>query len=181
MIAATTLSASHRPLTIPLNWKILLNNNDILRSLRFTLDLSDSQMMAIFKLADYHVSREQVCNWLKKDEDPDWQKCSDVQMANFLNGLITDKRGRREGVQVVVEKRLTNNMVLRKLKIAFDLTSEDILKIMEGVGLPLGQHELSAFFRRQDHRHFRPCKDQILRNFLKGLQLHLRPLDTSPA
>ncbi|MFH0784807.1 MAG: DUF1456 family protein [Pseudomonadota bacterium] len=156
-----------------------MNNTDILRSIRYTLDLGDSKMMAIFKLADYHVTRDQICNWLKKDDDPDWQNCSDMQLAIFLNGLIIDKRGKKEGPPADPEKRLNNNIVLRKLKIAFDLTGEEIVKIMGAAGLRMSDHEVSSFFRRSDHRHYRSCKDQVLRNFLKGLQMKYRPPTTT--
>jgi uncharacterized protein YehS (DUF1456 family) len=132
-------------------------------------------MMALFKLAGYHVTREQVCNWLKKDDDPALENCTDTQLAIFLNGLINDKRGKKEGPQAEAEKRLNNNLVLWKLKIALNLTGEEILKIIDLAGLRVSQHELSAFFRRPDHSHYRPCKDQVLRNFLKGLQLRYRP------
>ncbi len=132
-------------------------------------------MMAVFSLADYYVTREQVCNWLKKDEDPASQQCSDIQLALFLKGLINDKRGKKDGPQPQAEKRLNNNIVLRKLKIAFNLQGEEILGIMALSDLRISQHELSAFFRKPDHKHYRPCNDQILRNFLKGLQLKYRP------
>ena len=132
-------------------------------------------MMALFKLAGYHITREQVCNWLKKDDDPALENCTDTQLAIFLNGLINDKRGKKEGPQAEAEKRLNNNLVLWKLKIALNLTGEEILKIIDLAGLRVSQHELSAFFRRPDHSHYRPCKDQVLRNFLKGLQLRYRP------
>ena len=154
-----------------------MNNNDILRSIRYTLDVDDSKMIAIFKLVDYHITREQVCNWLKKDDDPTWQNCTDTQLAIFLNGLIVEKRGKKEGPPAEAEKRINNNIVLRKLKIAFDLTSDEMLKIIESAGLRISQHELSALFRRTDHKHYRPCKDQVLRNFLKGLSGQLRPQD----
>jgi uncharacterized protein YehS (DUF1456 family) len=132
-------------------------------------------MRELFKLADYHISREQVCNWLKKDDDPLWQNCPDTQLAIFLNGVITDKRGKKEGPPAEAEKRLNNNIVLRKLKIAFDLTSEEVVAIIELAGQHLSQHELSAFFRRPDHKHYRPCHDQVLRSFLRGLQMRYRP------
>jgi uncharacterized protein YehS (DUF1456 family) len=152
-----------------------LNNNDILRSIRYTLDVDDSKMIAIFKLVDYHITREQVCNWLKKDDDPTWQNCTDTQLAIFLNGLIIERRGKKEGPPAEAEKRINNNIVLRKLKIAFDLTSDEMLKIIESAGLRMSRHELSALFRRADHKHYRPCKDQVLRNFLKGLSGQQRP------
>jgi uncharacterized protein YehS (DUF1456 family) len=152
-----------------------VTNNDVLRRLRYILDLNDSTMITIFAQADLTVSREQVSSWLKKDEDADQQKCNDLEMATFLNGLINYKRGKKEGVQPEVEKKLTNNIILRKLKIAMDLKGEDMLTILELGGLRLSKHELSAFFRKPDHKHYRESKDQVLRNFLQGLQTQHRP------
>ena len=152
-----------------------MNNNDILRRIRYILDFNDSKMAAIFGLADYQVTREQISNWLKKEDDPAYQKCSDTQLAVFLNGLIINERGKKEGSQPELETHLTNNIIFMKLKIALNLKAEEILAIMEPTGLHLSKHELSALFRRPGHKHYRECQDQILRNFLKGLQLKHRP------
>ena len=151
-----------------------MTNNDILRRIRYIFDLSDSRMIAIFALADHQVTREQISDWLKKEDDPAYQKCSDTKLAIFLNGLINDKRGKKDGAQPQPEKRLTNNIIFMKLKIALNLKADDICEIMALADLPIGKHELSAFFRRPDHKHYRECKDQILRNFLKGVQLKYR-------
>ena len=151
-----------------------MTNNDILRRIRYTFDFSDTKLIAIFGLADHHVTREQISDWLKKDDDPAYQKCNDTHMAIFLNGLINDKRGKKEGPQPEPEQRLNNNIIFRKLKIALDLQGDDILKIMDLAGVRISKHELSAFFRRPDHKHYRACKDQILRNFLQGVQLKYR-------
>ena len=56
-----------------------------------------------------------------------------------------------------------------------DLKAEDIIDIMGLTDVNISKHELSAFFRKPDNRHYRACKDQVLRNFLKGLQLKYRP------
>ena len=125
-------------------------------------------------LVDHPVTQGQIGAWLKKEDDPAYQKCSDTQLAIFLNGLITDKRGKKEGPQPEPEQRLTNNIIFRKLKIALNLKAEDTLKILTLAGLYMSKHELSAFFRKPDHKHYRECKDQVLRNFLKGLQLKYR-------
>ncbi len=152
-----------------------MTNNDILRRIRYIFDISDTKMIAIFALADYPVTREQISDWLKKDDDPAYKNCSDTQLAIFLNGLINDKRGKKEGPQAEPEKKLTNNIIFRKLKIALNLKEDDTLKILKLAGLIISKHELSAFFRREDHKHYRLCKDQILRNFLNGCQLKYRP------
>ncbi|MCU7835454.1 MAG: DUF1456 family protein [gamma proteobacterium symbiont of Taylorina sp.] len=150
-------------------------HNDVLRRVRYIFDFNDTKMIAIFALADDQVTREQVSSWLKKEEDADFQKLSDRQLAIFLNGLINDKRGKKDGPQHEPENRLSNNIIFMKLKIALNLKAEDVLAIMNLAEFRMSKHELSAFFRKPDHKHYRVCKDQILRNFLKGLQLKYRP------
>ncbi len=153
-----------------------MNKNDILRRIRYIFDLSDSKMISIFDQADHQVTRAQISDWLKRDDDPAFTKCSDMHLAIFLNGLINDKRGKREGPQPEPEKSLSNNAVFMKLKIALNLKADDVIKILSLAGVKISKHELSAFFRRSDHKHYRECKNQMLRNFLKGLQLKYRPV-----
>ena len=186
-----------------------MTNNDVLRRVRYIFDFNDAKMISIFALADEKVTREQVSSWLKKEEEPDYQQLSDMQMAIFLNGLINDKRGKKDGAQPTPEnklnnniifrklkialnlkedetlallkhepeKRLTNNIIFMKLKIALNLKAEDVLDTMSRAEFRMSKHELSALFRKPDHKHYRECKDQILRNFLKGLQLNYRNED----
>ena len=151
-----------------------MTNNDIMRRIRYTFNFNDSKMISVFGLADQQVTREEISDWLKKDDDPAYQKCSDTQLAIFLNGLIIDNRGKKEGPQPEPEQRLTNNIIFNKIKIALNLKSEDVLEIMDMAGLRISKHELSALFRRPGHKHYRDCKDQILRNFLQGIQLKYR-------
>jgi uncharacterized protein YehS (DUF1456 family) len=152
-----------------------MTNNDILRRIRYIFDLGDSKMIAVFGLADLVVTRSQVSDWLKKEDDPAFQECSDTQLAVFLNGLIIDRRGRKEGPQPEPEEVLTNNIIFRKLRIALDLKAEDIIDIMNLTEVGISKPELRAFFRKPSNRHYRACKDQVLRNFLKGIQIKYRP------
>jgi uncharacterized protein YehS (DUF1456 family) len=149
----------------------MVNGNDILRRLRYTFDLNDSKMIEIFGAAGHEVTRAQISNWLKKDDDPVFQDLDDYELAIFLNGFIIVNRGKKEGPQAIAEKRLNNNIVFRKLKIALNLKDEDILEILGQVEMHISKHELSAFFRNPNQEQYRPCKDQILRNFLHGLQV----------
>lgn len=151
-----------------------MTNNDVLRRVRYIFDFNDAKMMAIFAQADVTVTREQVSSWLKKEEQPDYEQMSDLQLAIFLNGLINDRRGKKDGSQHDPEKRLTNNIIFMKLKIALNLKAEEVLNIMTLADFQMSKHELSALFRKPGHKHYRICKDQILRNFLKGLQLNYR-------
>lgn len=151
-----------------------MTNNDCLRRIRYILDFDDSKMIAILGLANVKTDRKQVSAWLKQDDDPDFEACSDAAFAAFLNGLIVALRGEREGEPPRAESALNNNMIFMKLKIALSLQADEILQILESAGQEISKHELSAFFRRPDHKHYRECKDQILRNFLNGLRINYR-------
>jgi uncharacterized protein YehS (DUF1456 family) len=91
-------------------------------------------------------------------------------MARFLNGLVIYKRGRDERrPPQPVEVPVTNNTVLKKLRAAFELKDSDIIALLHRTGLEVSKAELSAFFRRPDHRNYRVCGDQLLRHLLRGL------------
>ncbi|MEZ8141803.1 hypothetical protein A1OO_04625 [Enterovibrio norvegicus FF-33] len=156
-----------------------MTNNDILRRIRYAFDFKDKAVIEIFALAEVVVTKEQVIAWLKKDEDEAFVQMNSVELSSFLNGLINLKRGKREGEQPKPEARLSNNMVFQKLRIALNLKAEDILDILALVNFNISKHELSAFFRKPDNKHYRECKDQILRNFLTGVQRQLRPDDVT--
>ena len=142
-----------------------------MRRIRYTFDFNDTKMIELFASAELTVTRSQISDWLKKDDDEAYQELSDLQLAIFLNGLINDRRGKKEGDQPIPERRLNNNAIFRKLKIALNLKDEDILAILELAGMRISKHELSAFFRNPTQTQFKQCNDQILRNFLKGVQL----------
>ena len=152
-----------------------MNNNDILRRTRYTFNLSDDQMIQVFALADHETTRAEISDWLKKDDHPEQQQLYDKELAIFLNGFINLKRGKKDGEQPKPEKSLNNNLVLRKLRIAQNLKDEDMLEILDLANFRFGKAELSALFRKPDHKHFRKCKDQVLRNFIYGMQLKYRP------
>lgn len=154
-----------------------MNNNDIFRRLRFAFNFSDTKMIELFALADAVVTKEQVLIWLSKEDAPNHQGIYDKDLATFLNGFIIDLRGKREGPPPKPEKSLNNNMIFRKLKIALSLKDTDILEILELADMRISKHELSAFFRNPKQSQYRLCKDQILRNFIYGLQAKYRGIE----
>jgi len=131
-------------------------------------------MIEIFGLGNIKATRAEISSWLKKDVDPDYALLSDFQLAVFLNGFISDKRGVKEGSKPIPEKRLNNNIILRKLKIALNIRDNDILEILEIADFKISKHELSAFFRKPGQSQYRECKDQVLRNFIRGMQMKYR-------
>ncbi|MAD76103.1 MAG: hypothetical protein CML20_15165 [Rheinheimera sp.] len=152
-----------------------MTNNDVLRRLRYAFEYNNNTMSEIMALGGQTPSREQMIGWISKDDESDFGAMADVDLARFLNGLIVHKRGRKEGPQPEPEQRMNNNIIFRKLKIALDFKDDDIMAVMALADFRLSKPELSAFFRRADPKHFRVCQDQVLRNFIKGLQLKFRP------
>lgn len=152
-------------------------NNDVLRSIRYMLDLSDGKVVEITQLADpgFPIDKTDVEAFLKKDNEDGYVECSNAVLAHFLDGLVIHRRGRNPDLPArPVEKRVNNNVVLKKLRVAFELKDVDMHEVFEAAGFPISKPELSALFRQPGHKNFRLCGDQLLRNFLKGLTLRVR-------
>jgi uncharacterized protein YehS (DUF1456 family) len=127
-------------------------------------------MIDIFRLGDHAVSRAEIVGFLKTEEDEGYQPCSDKALAHFLNGMVTYKRGKDDSrPPQPLELPVTNNTVLKKVRVAFELKDADIIALLQRTGLRVSKAELGAFFRRPDHRNYRECGDQILRNVLKAM------------
>ncbi len=152
-------------------------NNDVLRSIRYALDISDPKTVEIIKLGGQDIDRPVLAGLLKKEDEEGYTECGDIIMRAFLNGLITYKRG-KSGAKPDQGKNpdapLHNNDILKKLRIAFELKEDDLHEIMELAEFSISRPELSALFRKEGHKNYRKCGDQVLRNFLKGLTLRLR-------
>lgn len=145
-------------------------NNDVLRSLRYLLNVNDSQLEAFCRLADYPVEPGLISACLLHEDEAGYRSCSDVLLAHVLEGLVFHRRGKDDSrPRLPVEKRLSNNIVLKKLRVAFELRDDDIQAILKSADLPMTKAELGALFRAPGHKHYRECGDQILRNFLRGL------------
>ena len=152
-----------------------MTNNDYLRSIRFLLDVGDAKLVEIIKLSGPSIPLEDIKAYLLNEEDPNYMKCSDEIMAHFLDGLVYWKRGKDESRPVVpFELPITNNVVLKKLRVAFSLKEEDMHEILAKAGFKVARGELSAVLRKNGHINYRECGDQLLRNFLKGLTLRER-------
>ncbi len=146
-------------------------NNDILRQMRYLLDISDKKFTEIFILGGAEIEKDEVCAFLKKDDDAEYKPCNDRLMISFLDGLISLKRGKKDVAESGLEKqkKLTNNEIFKKLRIAFELKDDDIIEILHTQDVLMSKSELSAFFRKVGHENFKECKDQFLRKFLRGL------------
>ncbi|MBG7410598.1 DUF1456 family protein [Pseudomonas aeruginosa] len=165
-------------------------NNDVLRSLRYLLDLPDAHLAELAAPFGEQVEADLLEAYLKKEDEDGFQACPDRYLARCLDGLIIQRRGggaaRRPphpppppgppGARPLppLELPLSNNMILKKLRVAFELKEEDLHAILDSVDFPVSKPELSALFRKPGHSNYRTCGDQLLRNFLKGLTLRVR-------
>jgi uncharacterized protein YehS (DUF1456 family) len=130
-----------------------MTHNDILRRLRYALDISNPTMVKIFKQADYEIDQPGIYALLKKEDEEGYVECSDEVMGHFLDGLINHKRGRQEtapGKERKQDSPLTNNTILKKLRIALELKEDDMLGILK----------LAEIYQRPNSPHFSGKKDR---------------------
>ncbi|MNJ28103.1 hypothetical protein D3C77_226290 [compost metagenome] len=150
-------------------------HNDVLRSLRYLLEVNDAKLTDIIKLSGYEVAIDDIASYLKKEDEEGFVRCPDEVIAHFLDGLVIFKRGKDDSrPPLPVELPVTNNIIMKKLRVAFELKEDDLHAILKAADFPVSKPELSALFRKVGHNNYRPCGDQLLRNFLKGLTLRVR-------
>ncbi|BCL75253.1 hypothetical protein JHS3_09890 [Jeongeupia sp. HS-3] len=150
-------------------------SNDVLRSVRYMLDLSDAKLVEIVALAGYEAQKEDIQAYLKKDDEDGYRHCDNALFAYFLDGLVIFKRGRDENRPLPeVSWPVSNNTVLKKLRVAFELKEDDMHAILASAGFEISKPELSALFRKEGQKNYRNCGDQVLRYFLKGLTTRIR-------
>lgn len=151
-------------------------NNDVLRSVRYMLNLNNDQIVAILALTDTEVLPAQIATWVKKEDEEGFSNCPDIVMAQFLNGLIYFRRGKDDSKPAPkIDRKMTNNIVLKKLRIAFELKSDDVLEILTEQEFRISMPEITAMMRNPDHKNYRECGDQFLRYFLRGLTPRVKP------
>ncbi|MRR53895.1 MAG: DUF1456 family protein [Deltaproteobacteria bacterium] len=151
-----------------------MTNNDLLRRLRYALNLNGVTMTEIFALAGYEIGPAEALKFLKKEEEQGFVACDDAVMGYFLDGLIVYRRGRQgqpTADGLAAAEALTNNLILRKLRIALELNDEAMIEILKLAGVVISKSQLSAMFRSVEHRNYKQCGDQFLRNFIRGLTL----------
>ena len=148
-----------------------MTHNDLLRSLRYILNVSDTKIVEILELGGYLAFLDEVVSYLRHEDESDFRMCPDEVMAYFLDGLIIHKRGRDETRPLQpIEVPITNNDALKKLRVAFSLKDTDLIRLIEKSGtVKVTKSELGAFFRHREHRNYRECGDQYLRQLLKAL------------
>lgn len=168
-----------------------MNNNEIMIELRDNLNMEITDMVEIFKLGDFEISEDELLKMFKVAEYSsndeanaaiamgEYLKCDNLALESFLNGFIILKRGKQEPKEGQTDKRPlaiksrknVNNVILKKLKIAFSLSNDDLVDLFKEVGIYVSKGDLTTYFRKEGHKHYKIFTDHYLKSFLKGLVL----------
>lgn len=154
-----------------------MTNNDLLRRLRYALNLNGVSIAELCLLAGYEIGPTDVLKFLKKEDEHGFVVCDDTVMCSFLDGLIISRRGPRNnspGRSPISDGQLNNNLILRKLRIALELNDSEMIEVFRQAEVAISKAELSALFRGVGQRNFKECGDQLLRNFVRGLTLGVK-------
>jgi uncharacterized protein YehS (DUF1456 family) len=154
-------------------------NNDVLKRLRYALNITDLKVVEILRSVGYDISKPELESMFKTEGEEGYAECPDALMGRFLDALVTSRRGSRAGEaggapRAARGPRLSNNDILKRIRIALELKDEDMTGIMRLAGVAISKSGLSALFRKPGHSNYRPCGDQFLRNFLSGLTAKYR-------
>jgi uncharacterized protein YehS (DUF1456 family) len=156
-----------------------MDNNDVLKRLRYALNITDLKVVELFKLADYDIAKPELESIFKTEGEAGYAECGDALMDKFLEGLVISRRGRKPEASMGESRsrgmaRLSNNDILKRIKIALEMKDDDVIEVMRLAKIGISKSELSALFRKPGHTNYRPCGDQFLRNFLLGLTAKYR-------
>lgn len=149
-----------------------MDNNGVLTRLRYTLNLPDTRVAAMMRQSGFPVEDADVSRMLLDEFAEGFLPCPNRALGGFLDVLILERRGPPPAGAprpAPDNEHLTNNDILKKLRVAFKLSEDDIVKALGIAGMRMSKPELSALFRSPGHTNYRPCGDQVLRKFLVGL------------
>ncbi|MEZ4321322.1 MAG: DUF1456 family protein [Myxococcota bacterium] len=151
-----------------------MHNNEILRRLTASLSIDEARSVALFALGGIEVDGAGAQAWTGDPKAAGAAILGDAELAAFLDGLIAEQRGPRDPdapVLAVPEGwRLTNNEILKKLRIALQLQEDGVLRVLAAGGLAMGNRELTTLFRKPGNKHYRKAVDDVLLAFLNGLR-----------
>ena len=155
-----------------------MTNNEVMISVRYTLEIKNKEVVEMIKAGGVELSVLDVVDIFKNEEEEGFAECPPETIHAFLDGLILARRGPNDGpAQISSTAQINNNMILRKLRVAFDMRDIDVVDTLDGVGFTVSKSGICALFRAPTHRHYMECGDQFLCIFLKGLTRHFRPAD----
>ena len=149
---------------------MIISTNEILYRIQKALNLTTEEMLEAYKLVDYKMEASHLESLLKRSLDDGFSVASYEELGLFLDGLVTFKRGpspKKANDDEAVE--LTNNLILKKLRIALELKEAETEIIFGLADIELSKQQLASLFRKEGHKNFKECSDELLMAFLDGL------------
>ena len=152
-----------------------MHNNEILARLSDALSMDDARMLAIFALGGEDLTPAELHPMLRNPNRRDAVNCKSDRLLRFLDGFIVEQRGPKEVPEgqdappAPAPVRMSNNVVLKKLRIAMNLKADDVVAILAAGGTEMTKRQLSALSRKHGNKHYRVCSDQVLESFLTGI------------
>ena len=147
-----------------------INTNEILYRIKKALNLSESEMLQVYALEAYPMEASHLASLLVRRQDKTFILCSYEELGVFLDGLISLKRGTSSNKPAEDEAvELNNNLILKKLRIALNLKEAETEIIFGLADIELSKQQLSSLFRKEGHKNFKVCSDELLLAFLEGL------------
>jgi uncharacterized protein YehS (DUF1456 family) len=147
-----------------------IRTNEILYRIQKALNLTTEEMLEAYKLEAYKMDASHLESLLKRHQDDGFSLATYEELGVFLDGLVTLKRGpspKKPNDDEAVE--LTNNLILKKLRIALELKEAETEIIFGLADVELSKQQLASLFRKEGHKNFRACSDELLMAFLDGL------------
>lgn len=147
-----------------------MKTNDILHKIQKALNLNQEEMLEAYKLVDYKMEPAHLESLLKRRQDEGSKLCTYEELGVFLDGFVILKRGpspKKANDDEIVE--LTNNLILKKLRIALELKEPETEIIFSLGEAELSKQQLASLFRKEGHKNFKECSDELLMVFLDGM------------
>lgn len=148
-----------------------MDNNELNRRIRYSLQLDDATAIRLMQLGGVEATEAQAAAWRTREGEAGFEPCPKAALSALLSGLILDRRGPPPAgapTAAPAEKHI-NNAVLKQLRIALSLRTDDVHQLIIDGGGKLAKSEVGALFRNAEARNYRVCGDQLLRWFLAGL------------
>lgn len=127
-------------------------------------------MIEAYSLAGYKMDSTHLDSLIKRRQDEGSVLCSYEELGVFLDGLVLLKRGpspKKANDDDIVD--LTNNLILKKLRIALELKEAETEIIFSLGEAELTKQQLASLFRKEGHKNFKECSDELLMAFIDGL------------
>ena len=154
---------------------MIISTNDLLYRIKKALGLSNEEILKAYELEAYPMTPEHLEAIMKRRFSEGFELCSYEELGVFLDGLITLKRGPSPQKKLETDPSeeeavpLTNNLILKKLRIALELKEPEMEIIFGLADVKLSKQELKSLFRKEDHKNFKACSDALLMAFVEGL------------